>query len=190
LSAPEPTAPRETTRQKYERQRRERYEQLEKTTAYLKAEYSTPKEKESFMLGWCLVGKTEPQEIMWSNLFTGETPKDKLDLVKQHNTHLNSIVRQGEIVVIPTMEAITEKDKKAVSDLQEDAKAGSVELAKLEPNEAETASRHFELFDYYASASGGVGAVASGVGQHLKNINNILLEVNNLYVSQVAMSSR
>jgi uncharacterized protein (TIGR03034 family) len=43
LSAPEPTAPRETTRQKYERQRRERYEQLEKTTAYLKAEYSTPK---------------------------------------------------------------------------------------------------------------------------------------------------
>ena len=43
LSAPEPTAPRETTRQKYERQRRERYEQLEKTTAYLKAEYSKPK---------------------------------------------------------------------------------------------------------------------------------------------------
>ena len=37
LSAPEPTAPRETTKEKYERQRRERYEQLEITTAYLKA---------------------------------------------------------------------------------------------------------------------------------------------------------
>ena len=44
MRAPEPQpAPRETTKEKYERQRKERYDQLEKTTAYLKAEYSTPK---------------------------------------------------------------------------------------------------------------------------------------------------
>jgi hypothetical protein len=98
------------------------------------------------------------------------------------------------------MKAVTEKDKKAVSDLQEDAKAASVELAKLEPNEAATANRFFELFDYYLSqgmpsdnyahASLGVGALASGVGKHLENINGVLKEVNDLYVSQVAMSSR
>ena len=44
MRAPEPQpAPRETTKEKYERQRKERYDQLEKTTAYLKAEYSTLK---------------------------------------------------------------------------------------------------------------------------------------------------
>ena len=143
-----------------------------------------------FSLGWYQVEMTQSKDLMFESLFTDQTSNAQRTLIKQHNFHLNSMVRQGEIVVIPTMKAVTEKDKKAVSDLQEDAKAASVELAKLDPNEAATANRHFELFDYYASASGGIGAVASGVEKHLKNINGILLEVNNLYVSQVAMSSR
>ena len=153
-----------------------------------------------FSLGWCQVEMTQSKDLMFESLFTDQTSNAQRTLIKQHNFHLNSMVRQGEIVVIPTMKAVTEKDKKDVSDLQEDAKAASVELAKLEPNEAATANRFFELFDYYLSqgmpsdnyayASYSVGAIAEGVGRHLKNINGVLQEVNDLYVSQVAMSSR
>ena len=167
-----------------------------------------PEEEEdndAFMLGWCQVERTQSKDLMFESLFTDQTSKAQRTLIKQHNFHLNSMVREGEIVVIPTTKAITEKDKKAVADLQEEAKAASIELAKLSPEEVVTANRHFELFDYQmceiektkglppeylAYASMGVGAVAAGVGKHLSNISNILEEVNSLYVSQVAMASR
>lgn len=166
-----------------------------------------PEEEDNdvFMLGWCQVERTQSKDLMFESLFTDQTSKAQRTLIKQHNFHLNSMVREGEIVVIPTTKAITEKDKKAVTDLQEEAKVASVELAKLSPEEIVTANRHFELFDYQmceiektrdlppeylAYASMGVGAVAAGVGKHLSNISNILEEVNSLYVSQVAMASR
>ncbi|TKF82214.1 hypothetical protein FCV67_27065, partial [Vibrio sp. F13] len=36
----------------------------------------------------------------------------------------------------------------------------------------------------------GVGATAAIVEQNLKNIQNVVLEINDLYASQVAMASR
>ncbi|MGN2696052.1 hypothetical protein ACTFQC_06155 [Aliivibrio fischeri] len=79
------------------------------------------------------------------------------------------------------------------------------ELGNLLEDEVKTLNRHFELFlhqmeeriktdglptDIYAKVSTGIGAVAGAVDQHLKNIQGVLLEINDLYASHVAMASR
>lgn len=161
-----------------------------------------------FELGFTQVGQTQPLENYWQSLFSSETSEDIKKLLKKYNTHLNNPVRQGEIVVVPTKEPTTEAHRSKLDSLIEEAKAASAELAKLTEEQVATVNRHFELLDYYASeaikkieedglptdlyadASIGVGVVAAFVEQHLKNINGVLLEINHLYVSQVAMASR
>lgn len=195
----------ETTREKVERQRKERLEQSEKDWAKLQAQQNNTEE---FMLGWMQSTVTQPQDQIWANLFTVETSENQKQFIKQCNTHLNNPVREGEIVIVPTTKPTNEQEKKALADLQEDAKAASVELEKLTSEQVATVNRHLELLDhyanqtlaaieedglpsdYYAYASLGVGMASSGVVQHLNNINSILLEINHLYASQVAMASR
>ncbi|OED67436.1 hypothetical protein A165_03145 [Vibrio tasmaniensis ZS-17] len=158
-----------------------------------------------FMLGWYQVEETGQIDLMWSELFTSETSQKTINLIKGHNRHLNSYVRQGEIVVLPTMDPVEEKDKQALEDLKEDVQAASTELAKLTNEEVATLHRHFDLFshqlyeriktdglpsDYYAQVGTGVGVTATIVEQNLKNIQNVVLEINDLYASQVAMASR
>ncbi|CAK3354576.1 SSU ribosomal protein S2p (SAe) [Vibrio crassostreae] len=158
-----------------------------------------------FMLGWYQVEETGQIDLMWDELFTPETSQKTINFIKGQNRHLNSYVRQGEIVVLPTMKPVEEKDKQALKDLKEDAQAASAELAKLSNEAAATVHRHFDLFsyqlekriredglpsDYYAQVSTGVGATAAIVEQNLKNIQNVVLEINDLYASQVAMASR
>lgn len=158
-----------------------------------------------FMLGWYQVEETGQLDLMWDGLFTPETSQKTINFIKGQNRHLNSYVRQGEIVVLPTMKPVEEKDKQALKDLKEDAQAASAELAKLSNEAVATVYRHFDLFsyqlekriredglpsDYYAQVSTGVGATAAIVEQNLKNIQNVVLEINDLYASQVAMASR
>ncbi|ENM3889115.1 hypothetical protein Q9F25_002251 [Vibrio cholerae] len=202
---PEPI--QETTREKVERQRKERLEQSEKDWAKLQDQQ---KNKEEFMLGWMQNTITQPQTQLWANLFTVETSEEQKQFIKQCNAHLNNPVREGEIVIVPTTKPTTEQEKKALADLQEDAKAASTELAKLTDELVATVNRHLELLDYYANqalakikqdglpsdydyyayASLGVGMATAGVEQRLKNISDVLLEINDLYASQVAMASR
>ncbi|MGF1873578.1 peptidoglycan-binding domain-containing protein [Photobacterium indicum] len=161
------------------------------------------KDNEIFHLGWLQNTITQPQSELWQNLFTPDTPVEKQRFIKQCNDHLNDPVKEGEIVIIPTVKPSTSDEKQTLSELKEEVKPASKELAKLTPEEAATANRHFELLDdfaskgiralqadglpsdYYAYASLGVGMAASGVEQHLKNINGVLLEVNNLYVDRI-----
>ncbi len=203
LLKPEPI--QETTREKVERQRKERLEQSEKDWAKLQDQQ---KNKEEFMLGWMQNTVTQPQAQLWADLFTVETSEEQKQFIKQCNVHLNNPVREGEIVIVPTTKPTTEQEKKALADLQEDAQAASTELEKLTDEQVATVNRHLELLDhyanqtfaaikqgglpsdYYAYASLGVGMASSGVVQHLHNINSVLLEINDLYASQVAMASR
>lgn len=200
---PEPI--QETTREKVERQRKERLEQSEKDWAKLQDQQ---KNKEEFMLGWMQNTVTQPQAQLWTDLFTAETSEEQKQFIKQCNVHLNNPVREGEIVIVPTTKPTSEQEKKALADLQEDAQAASTELAKLTDELVATVNRHLELLDYYANqafakikqdglpsdyyayASLGVGMATAGVEQRLKNISDVLLEINDLYTSQVAMASR
>ncbi|TMX35291.1 hypothetical protein DA100_14410 [Vibrio sp. Hep-1b-8] len=161
-----------------------------------------------FELGFTQVDQTQPLEDFWSSFFSSDTSEDTQKLLKKYNAHLNNPVRQGEIVVVPTKEPINEEQTSKLDALIEEAKTASVELAKLTEEQVATVYRHFEVLDYYsdetikkvgsdglpgdlyAYASLGVGAIATGVERHLKNINGVLLEINHLYVSQVAMASR
>ncbi|HDZ9267250.1 TPA: hypothetical protein RUZ06_003413 [Vibrio cholerae] len=203
LLQPEPI--QETTREKVERQRKERLEQSEKNWAKLQDQQ---KNIEEFMLGWMQNTVTQPQEQLWADLFTVETSENQKQFIKQCNAHLNNPVREGEIVIVPTTKPTNEQEKKALAGLQDDAKAASTELAKLTDELVATVNRHLELLDYYANqafakikkdglpndyyayASLGVGMATAGVEQRLKNISDVLLEINDLYASQVAMASR
>ncbi len=203
LLRPEPI--QETTREKVERQRKERQEQSEKDWAKLQDQQ---KNAEEFMLGWMQNTVTQPQAQLWTDLFTAETSEEQKQFIKQCNVHLNNPVREGEIVIVPTTKPTSEQEKQALADLQEDAQAASTELAKLTDEQVATVNRHLELLDYYvnqafakikqdglpsdyyAYASLGVGMATAGVEQRLKNISDVLLEINDLYASQVAMASR
>ncbi|MDK9756718.1 hypothetical protein KIV40_15210 [Vibrio sp. D173a] len=211
-----PVAPeerQETTTERAARQRRERSEEL-KYTANDEERWAENRERviaerekaaQVFELGWMQSPVTQSQEALWASLFTDETEEDQKQYIKQCNIHLNEPVRQGEIILLPTTKPETPEDQSLLDEWTEEAKIASVELGKLLDEEVSTLNRHFELFahqlderirndglptDYYAQVATGVGATSALVEQNLKNIQNVLLEINHLYVSQVAMASR
>lgn len=100
---------------------------------YEKKHGSQTKDKDdiTFELAWMQVDKTQPQALIWADLFTAQTPKDAQAFIKECNAHLNEPVRQGEIVVIPTTKPRAEKDKTALRELMEDAEAASKALKSL-----------------------------------------------------------
>lgn len=195
--------PKESIKEKVSRQRKERIEQSDKDWNKRQQEQA-----QEFILGWMSSPKTQPKSSLWLELFTPDTSEEQRRLIKQCNIHLNDPVREGEIVILPSTRPTDSKSKQLLADLQEEAKAASIELGKLTEDLVSLANRHFELLDHYANnawnhiksdglpsdqyayASLGVGVAASTVEQHLKNINGVLLEINNLYAEQVAMASR
>ncbi|WP_201258651.1 hypothetical protein [Salinivibrio kushneri] len=193
-----PVATEESPREKVERQRRERIQEREK-------EWQQLQKKVSFELGWMQSPVTQSQSALWDSLFTSETTAEQKQTIKQCNAHLNEPVRQGEIVLLPTTKPDKKHEQELLDKWIEEAKIASAELGKLSDEEVATLNRHFELFshqldervrndglptDYYAQVATGVGATSSLVHQYLKNIQNVLLEINTLYASQVAMASR
>lgn len=161
--------------------------------------------KVGFELGWMQSPVTQSQQELWNGLFTSETTEEQKQYIQQCNEHLNEPVRQGEIVLFPTAKPETAEEQRLFDEWMEEAKIASAELGKLLDEEIVTLNRHFELFthqldekirkdglptDYYAQVSTGVGATAAFVEQNLKNIQNVLLDINHLYASQVAMASR
>ncbi|MFM2666617.1 hypothetical protein AAFX24_17435 [Vibrio mediterranei] len=215
----ESVVPKETPREKIERQRRERFKEREKNwqeiqasedryaahRAKVLAERKAARNKVSFELGWMQSPVTQSRQELWDGLFTSETTEEQKQYIKQCNGHLNEPVRQGEIVLLPTTKPKNPKEQALLDEWLEEAKIASAELSKLLNEEVVTLNRHFELFshqlderirndglptDYYAQVATGVGATSALVEQNLKNIQNVLLEVNDLYASQVAMASR
>lgn len=167
-----------------------------------------PKMELAFDLGWMQCNKTQSKSELWESLFTTATSEEHKSLIKKHNSHLNEPVRQGEMVILPTVEPIEKEDTDRLTALKGECKIASDALCNLHDDEVTAVNRHFELLDYYvinpavkiwdegfpsdhyAEVSAGVGVVALGIEEHLKHINTILMEVNDLYVAQVAMASR
>ena len=206
-----PPVREETVRERAARQRRERQAELTFTQedydrwARNRERVIAERQQVTFELGWMQSPVTQSQDELWGSLFTSETTEEQKQTIKQCNVHLNDPVRQGEIVLLPTTKPQTPEEQSLLDKWLEEAKIASTELGKLLDEEVATLNRHFELFshqlderirtdglptDFYAQVGTGVGATAALVEQNLKNIQNVLLEINNLYVSQVAMASR
>ena len=201
-----PPVREETVRGRAARQRRERQAELTFTQEdYDRWARKRDDQQVAFELGWMQSPVTQSQDELWGSLFTSETTEEQKQTIKQCNVHLNDPVRQGEIVLLPTTKPQTPEEQSLLDKWLEEAKIASSELAKLLDEEVATLNRHFELFshqleerirtdglptDFYAQVGTGVGATAALVEKNLKNIQNVLLEINNLYVSQVAMASR
>ncbi|CAE6934754.1 LysM domain [Vibrio sp. B1ASS3] len=201
-----PPVREETVRGRAARQRRERQAELTFTQEdYDRWARKRDDQQVAFELGWMQSPVTQSQDELWGSLFTSETTEEQKQTIKQCNIHLNDPVRQGEIVLLPTTMPQTPEEQSLLDKWLEEAKIASTELGKLLDEEVATLNRHFELFshqlderirkdglptDFYAQVGTGVGATAALVEQNLKNIQNVLLEINNLYVSQVAMASR
>lgn len=203
-----PVAPgvrQKSTRESAVRQRLERRAELtysesdEKRWTENRKRVISEREKAAqvFELGWLQSPVTQSQEALWASLFTAETKEEQKLYIKQCNVHLNEPVRQGEIVLLPTGEPKTSDDQRLFDEWLEQAKTASTELAKLADEEIATLNRHFDLFshqlderirndglptDYYAQVATGVGATSALVEQNLKNIQNVLLEINTLHV--------
>ncbi|HDM8209306.1 TPA: hypothetical protein P0E34_004550 [Vibrio campbellii] len=201
-----PPVREEAVRGRAARQRRERQAELTFTQEdYDRWARKRDDQQVAFELGWMQSPVTQSQDELWGSLFTSETTEEQKQTIKQCNVHLNDPVRQGEIVLLPTTKPQTPEEQSLLDKWLEEAKIASTELGKLLDEEVATLNRHFELFshqlderirtdglptDFYAQVGTGVGATAALVEQNLKNIQNVLLEINNLYVSQVAMASR
>ncbi|EHK2889801.1 hypothetical protein J7G16_004720 [Vibrio parahaemolyticus] len=206
-----PPVREETVKERAARQRRERQAELTFTQedydrwARNRERVIAERQQVTFELGWMQSPVTQSQDELWESLFTSETTEEQKQTIKQCNVHLNDPVRQGEIVLLPTTKPQTPEEQSLLDKWLEEAKIASTELGKLLDEEVATLNRHFELFshqlderirtdglptDFYAQVGTGVGATAAFVEQNLKNIQNVLLEINNLYVSQVAMASR
>ncbi|MDC5849448.1 hypothetical protein OPW32_09595 [Vibrio europaeus] len=208
LAPKEEVKPKLNTKERLDQQRRENHAASENNWNQIQANNTEQEKAVAFALGWMQCEATQSQDELWASLFTSETTPEQKQLVKKANAHLNNPVRQGEIVVLPTSEPLNSEQHKQLDKLTEEAKASSSALEPIHENELATINRHFELLDYYASvglkyakenglptdeyayASIGVGAVASGISSHLNNVNSILLEINDLYVGQVAMASK
>lgn len=206
-----PVAPgvrQKSTRESAVRQRLERRAELtysesdEKRWTENRKRVISEREKAAqvFELGWLQSPVTQSQEALWASLFTAETKEEQKLYIKQCNVHLNEPVRQGEIVLLPTGEPKTSDDQRLFDEWLEQAKTASAELAKLADEEVATLNRHFDLFshqlderirndglptDYYAQVATGVGATSALVEQNLKNIQNVLLEINTLHVKHL-----
>jgi len=207
VSEPEPIL--ETPREKIERQRWERIKESEESWEYVQdnqTRYAEQRvetlaqQKVIFELGWMQSPITQSQDELWGSLFTPQTKEEQKQYIKRCNLHLNEPVREGEIVLLPTIEPTTQEERDLLSEWTEQAKIASKELGKLLDEEVATLNRHFELFSYqleeriesdglpvgfYAQVAVGVGATSVIVEQNLKNIQNALLEINGLYVQHV-----
>lgn len=207
---------KETPKEKIERQRRERFQERANDWEHVQANQSRYVEQRAetlakrqkkvmFELGWMQSPTTQSQDELWGSLFTSETKEVQKQYIQRCNLHLNDPVREGEIVLLPTTEPDTQEDRDLLNSWIEQARIASAELGKLLDEEVVTLNRHFDLFshqieervksdglpsDYYAQVATGVGATSALVEQNLKNIQNVLLEINDLYASQVAMASR
>ncbi|WP_367989503.1 hypothetical protein AB2S62_19915 [Vibrio sp. NTOU-M3] len=200
---PERPTPKPTTKERLEQQRKANHAESERAFKQIEAEKKA--EQETFHLAWMQSPVTQSQTDLWQSLFTLDTTEEQKQFVKQCNVHLNEPVREGEIVVVPTKQPETEEERAQLSELIEEAKIASQELEKLNDDEVATLNRHFDVLsyeldkriredglpkDYYAQVATGVGATAALVEQNLKNIQGVVMEINALYTSQVAMASR
>ncbi len=158
-----------------------------------------------FDLGWIQVPLSIPKNKFFEEyVFTNSTAIEDRNRILSLNSHLNSPLRKGEIVLVSNGEPYDDTTKNKLQNLTEQSQAASQALAELSDAENDVLHKYLSLFDEltseylleaklrgwptdkFAQASAGIGALATGTKSHLESINNILKDIENLYIKQVA----
>ncbi|EJE8675715.1 hypothetical protein M5236_004430 [Vibrio parahaemolyticus] len=163
----------------------------------------------SFDLGWIQVPISMPKSIFFKEyVFTDSTAIEDRNRILSLNSHLNNPLKKGEIVLVSHGEPYDEITQFKLQCLTEQSQAASEALAELSDAENDVLHKYLLLFDELASeylleaklrgwptdkfaqASAGMGALATGAKSHLESINNILNDIEHLYIEQVAKPSQ
>ncbi|EJE4150267.1 hypothetical protein N5212_004761 [Vibrio parahaemolyticus] len=159
----------------------------------------------SFDLGWLQVPISMPKNKFFEEyVFTDSTAIEDRNRILSLNSHLNDPLKKGEIALISEKEPFDDDSKNKLQNVTEQSKAASEALAELSDAENDVLHKYLLLFDelaseylleaklqgwptdHFAQASAGIGALATGAKSHLESINNILKDIEKLYIEQVA----
>ncbi|WCH28719.1 hypothetical protein [Aeromonas salmonicida] len=134
----------------------------------------------------------QSKEAIYKKLYGPETNFQQQSLFERNNEHLQDMVLPGEIVILANNpQTLAEKDRLIL--LKTQAKAASGALQKLTPEEASTLKQHFDVFDWVAAhdlstTSATFGAISTTASKKLEQVQNVLKELNTLYVVHVSSS--
>lgn len=144
-------------------------------------------EIEEFDVGYYWNEFHQSKEAIYQKLYGTGANFQQQSMFERNNEHLQDMVLPGELVILANSpKTLAEKDRLLL--LKAQAKDASEGIQKLTPEEASTLYRHFDVFDLLAAQDLGTpsatfGAISTVVAGKLKNISNILEELNTLYVA-------
>lgn len=149
-------------------------------------------EIEVFDVGYYWNDQHQSKESIYQKLYGSDANFQHQSMFERNNEHLQDMVLPGEIVILAnTPKTLAEKDRIIL--LKTQAKAASGAIQKLTPAEASTLKQHFDVFDWVAAhdlstASATFGAISTAVAKKLEQVQNVLKELNTLYVAHVGSS--
>ncbi|WP_332399662.1 LysM peptidoglycan-binding domain-containing protein [Vibrio metschnikovii] len=149
-----------------------------------------------FDLGFTQVEQTQDLDTYWETLFSSETSEQHRAVIKKYNTHLNDPVRQGEIVILLTMEPKNASQQEKLDALIEEAQAASIELSKLTYEQNQLHYKYFEVLenkfveywnsgkpsDEFAYMGSTIGTIAPAMQKNLENVSSSLQRMDRLYL--------
>ncbi|OCH23225.1 hypothetical protein [Aliivibrio logei] len=155
---------------------------------------------EIFYLGWMQADKTQTQEELFSGLYTEKTLDKHKALIQKYNTHLNEPVRQGEMIILLTMEPVKKEDIDKLIVLKEECRVASEGLCKLTEEQLQVHQTYFEVienklieywnagmptdgFSYMGTA---IGTVAPAMKKNLENVSSTLAKLDELYLNMLS----
>ncbi|WP_275931547.1 hypothetical protein [Aeromonas sp. 1HA1] len=143
-------------------------------------------EIEEFDVGYYWNEFHQSKEAIYKKLYGPEANFQQQSMFERNNEHLQDMVLPGEIVILANdPQTLAEKDRLIL--LKTQAKAASGALQKLTPEEASTLKQHFDIFDWVAAhdlstTSATFGAISTATSKKLEQVQNVLKELNTLYV--------
>ncbi|MBQ4673866.1 hypothetical protein [Aeromonas dhakensis] len=149
-------------------------------------------EIEIFDVGYYWNEFHQSKEAIYKKLYGPEANFQQQSMFERNNEHLQDMVLPGEIVILANNpQILAEKDRLILLETQ--AKAASGALQKLTPEEASTLKQHFDVFDWVAAhdlstTSATFGAISTAASKKLEQVQNVLKELNTLYVAHVSSS--
>lgn len=104
-----------------------------------------------FSLGWMLVENGQKKDEILKAMLPAKEQADKRAFLSKHNEHLGDYVRKGEIVVVPTIDPVTQEDAEKLKEVKVEAIAAHRGIHSLPEDASDALNNHFYGFDHSAA---------------------------------------